>query len=451
MKGRVLLAGLIAALALPGYVLADHLGETTEVIPYSETISVVVRGKTTQVVVEGTVTDRDPVPHPSTVTSTVTSTNTVTVTVTAATTTAPTTTTAPPPPASVTPPESPASYSVPAGATVVSSSTALAANLVDGVAEDIVLENGVYASSFALNQGDRLYARTLGGALLTGGVTVGSGTGSLIRGLSISATSGDAVVNYWGGSGHRILDTTIDGQKAVQFGVRSKAIEGFVAQRLVIRNVLGWGLYADTYPNYFYVPTVKPTFTDLNVANVSRAVPRSSDGTSEACVWIGVISNPVERLLLRQCAWEALWTGVSLRNTTFRDIDIATTDRAQVAGIYTEHYSWGAVFERFRIEGPRVGINNEWDYGNDRGACEDCIFQDGTIIGGRIGVGLEPGTLRSTVRRVKFIGQCWAAINDWDEVNHYSTQQNVYVDNDYTGLPAGVPAIRHEWTGTATC
>lgn len=399
----------------------------------------------------------------STQTVTVTATETVTVTVTTGSTTTGTTTTAPPPAPGyvVDAPQPPSAYAVPAGATAVSTSAALVANLTDGVAEDIVLETGTYASSsyFTLNQGDRLYARSLGGALLTSGISVGGGAGSLIKGLvvsvsSASLTTNGAAVNYWGGSGHRIMDTAVDGNRALEFGVRSKRVEGFVAQRLVIRNTTGWGLYVDTYPDRSYLPSVKPTFTDLNVANVSRATPRSSNGTAEACVWIGVASNPVERLLLRECAWEALWTGVSVRMapTVFRDIDIADSTRQAVAGIYTEHYSWGATFEQFRIVGPTVGINNEWDSGGPgTGACQGCTYQDGYIDSVRVGIGFEPGTLDSTARRIKLVGQCWAGINDWDDSGDWRLQGNVYDEVDFSGIDPGAVAVRHEWSGGATC
>jgi len=41
------------------------------------------------------------------------------------------------------------------------------------------------------------------------------------------------------------------------------------------------------------------------------------------------------------------------------------------------------------------------------------------------------------VRRVKFIGQSWAAIGDFKGIN------NVYYDNDYTGINPGALPVSH--------
>jgi hypothetical protein len=76
------------------------------------------------------------------------------------------------------------------------------------------------------------------------------------------------------------------------------------------------------------------------------------------------------------------------------------------------------------------------------------VFQDGRIQSTVVGLNMDAGTERTTIRRTAFVGQCWAAIADNQGIgNLYDT-----TGNDYSGLPAGVPQIRrNENLNTATC
>jgi hypothetical protein len=67
-------------------------------------------------------------------------------------------------------------------------------------------------------------------------------------------------------------------------------------------------------------------------------------------------------------------------------------------------------------------------------ACVDDIIQDSTVASTDIGVGLDQGTTRTTIRRVSFIGQRLAGIVDFAGID------NAYYDNEYSGIaPNAVP------------
>jgi len=180
-----------------------------------------------------------------------------------------------------------------------------------------------------------------------------------------------------------------------------------------------------------YTVTTRPLLEDLDVANVSFPTPKTSNGTAEACVWIGNTST-VRRVLARNCAWMGVWTGSSDSGSLHEDFDIDGTG----VGVYLEHYTTGTTFQRLRI-GPNVstGIMCEWaEPPTSIPASTDNVIQDSTIASTDQGVWLDYGTIRTTVRRVTFSGQTRAGIIDYVGVN------NAYYDNDYSGIaPGAVP------------
>ena len=48
---------------------------------------------------------------------------------------------------------------------------------------------------------------------------------------------------------------------------------------------------------------------------------------------------------------------------------------------------------------------------------------------------MDEGTTRTTVRRVRFTNQHWAAIGDYRGIS------NAYYDNDYAGIAPGAVAV----------
>src|SRR5207253_657287 len=227
----------------------------------------------------------------------------------------------------------------------------------------------------------------------------------------------NSIIHVWGsgGRGTHIMDTTFNGNNSVGQSILARQPEGLVVQRVRVRNFRSNGLTVDANVQDM-VMTTPVLLEDVDVANVSFAVPKSSNGTAEACVWIGNTAT-VRRLLLRYCAWMGLWTGTADAGSLHEDLDIDTSP----VGVYIEHFTTASTFQRMDI-GPavRTGVVCEWaDPGwGSRPACTDNVIQDSTIASSRIGVVLDEGTTRTTVRRVKFIGQAVSGILDYRGVNN---------------------------------
>ena len=109
----------------------------------------------------------------------------------------------------------------------------------------------------------------------------------------------------------------------------------------------------------------RSTVRDLRVERVSRVPPRSSDGTSEAGIWIGQTAN-VSRIDLASNAWMQVWTGARCYRSVFTDIRMRDT---RLVGIYPEHNTWDTVFTRFvNEESPGQlanTVNQEWWYSGE--------------------------------------------------------------------------------------
>jgi hypothetical protein len=325
----------------------------------------------------------------------------------------------------------------------VATSAELNSALSRSSATDIVLADGVYdnASYFSNSSGHRLYAAHLGGAVLRAGISMGgnSGTGNgLVQGLAFDVsepgkTLQNGIIHVWGtGSGTRILDSTFNGHYAIGSGIHFRNPEGGVVRRVQVRNFTSWGIFAAGPGGATLATPV--VLEDLVVSGVSRAVPKSADGTAEACIWLGN-NGTVRRAVLRDCAWMGLWTGGGDTGALHEDLDI---DRTPV-GAYLEHYTTGSVFQRIRI-GTSVtdGFLCEWgDPRYDgRPACTDVVIQDSTVSSSRIGVWLDAGTTRTTVRRIKFIGQSNSAVFD------PQGNGNSYYENDYSQIDSTAVAVR---------
>jgi hypothetical protein len=343
-------------------------------------------------------------------------------------------------------PRAPARYVVPRNAMRVSSSSQLSAALSDGRQEAIVLAPGVYDNSrpFDDREGDRIYASRLGRAVFRAGISIGGNNGppgALIRGLNFSIRDprktlhGDAV-HVWGtASGTAVLDTWIDGHGVLDAGLVVHQPNGFVARRIVARRFLGYGVVVD--PNDFNFKTRYPySLRDLTISRVSRRVPGSSNGTAEACLWLGS-PGVVQRVSVRGCAISGIWTGTAMKNSRIQDVRI---DRAKV-GIYIEHFTTATTFQRLRI-GPSVtrGVNAEWanPAAGGKPASVDNVIRDAYFRTTHVGVYLDRGTTRTTVRHSVFSGQDWAGIGDYFGVD------NDYYDNNFDGIAAGAVPVSHD-------
>jgi Right handed beta helix region len=339
-------------------------------------------------------------------------------------------------------PRLPARYVVPPGARRVSSSAQLRAALSHRRAGTIVLAPGVYDNprAFVDAEGDRIYSARPGAAVFRAGIVLGSNhgpPGALIRGLTFdvgdpSKVSQGAEVLVWGSAaGASVLDTRLDGHGVVDAGLVVRQPNGFVARRIVARRFLSYGIEVD--PNDYGFTTRSPySLRDLTISQVSRQVPGSSNGTAEACLWLGS-PGTVQRVSVRSCAISGIWTGTAMKNSRVED---ATIQNARV-GIYIEHFTSSSTFERLRI-GPGVtrGVNAEWDnpaYGG-KPASVGNVIEGARIQTTHVGVYLDQGTTRTTVRRCVFVGQDWAAIGNYKGVD------NSYYGNNFKRIdPGAVP------------
>lgn len=343
-------------------------------------------------------------------------------------------------------PLAPSPYHVPRGARRVSSSTGLAAALTDNHREAIVLAPGVYdhARPFSDSDGDRIYASRLGGAVLRAGIVLGANNGppgALVRGLRFDVanpakTLDGAIIHVWGSAAHAaVLDTWLEGHGVLDAGLLVRQPEGFVGRRIVARGFRSYGVAVD--PNDAHYQARSPfLLQDLTLSRVVRSVPGSSNGTAEACLWLGS-RGAVRRVSARRCGVTGIWTGTATRRSRIQD---AAVDRTPV-GIYIEHFTTHTTFRRLRI-GPHVtrGINAEWANWalGGKPASVQNVIEDSYIRTRHVGVYLDKGTTRTVIRRCTFVDQAWAAIGDYLGVG------NRYYDNNFAGIGASAVPVSYQ-------
>jgi hypothetical protein len=346
-------------------------------------------------------------------------------------------------------------YDLPPGAVWVSSSDQLKAALSTYDNRDIVLRDGTYdsAAPFDDMNGNRLFAEHLGAAVLKAGIVLGGNWGpggGAVRGLAFnvsdpSKTLRNSIIHVWGtGTNTRILDVALEGNKLVGAGIKARQVEGLVIQRVVARDFTEYGVIVDENDVNATVST-PPLLTDLDVANVSQPVPQSSNGTAEACVWVGNTAV-VQRVRASHCAWEGLWAGTAATGARFEDISV---DHASEA-VYFEHFVRSSVLRRLQA-GPevRTGVMCEWadpDWGSVP-ACVGNVIEHSYFNTRLFGVIMDEGTTSTTVRSSTFVGQCAAAINNYKGINNLSDTSG----NRYADILSGARPISTTHWEEATC
>ena len=314
----------------------------------------------------------------------------------------------------------------------------------------IVLRSGTYDGdrAFVNGYGHRLYAGSLGKALLTAGLRLGTRDerpGGLVRGVVFDvrdhAKTVDGVTVLVSSPGAQVLDVSMRGHGIIRSGLIVREPEGFRGSRLVVREFTDYGVLVDANDPGRTSLAQPFELRDLDVAGIVRPVPGSSQGRGEACVWVG---NPgvVERARARRCGWTGLWTGTATTAGRFTGIDIDETR----TGVYIEHVTRHSTFERIRIgRHVRVGLTAEWAdpaLGGVPGSIDN-VIQDSRFESWLAGVYLDQGTTRTVIRRSTFVGQRWAAIGDYEGVG------NAYQANDYRGIARGAVPLTSEHIRTA--
>jgi hypothetical protein len=349
-------------------------------------------------------------------------------------------------------PAAPARYSVPRPFMRVRTSSQLKAALARRVPTRIVLQRGTYDGDgpFVNKAGHALYAGRLGQAVLAAGLSIGDedgGSGGLVRGLVFDvrewAKTVDGVVLAVRGeaAGVQVLDVTLRGHSRIRSGLVVRQPEGFRAARLVVRDFTDYGVLVDANDRSRTSLERPYRLSDLDVAGIGRAIPGSSQGRGEACVWVG---NPgvVERVRARRCAWTGLWTGTAATGLRASDVDIDQTR----TGVYLEHFTKQSVFERILVgRRVRVGLTAEWadpDWGG-LPASVDNVVMNSRFESWLVGVYLDEGTTRTTIKGSTFVGQRWAAIGDYEGIS------NAFYGNDYRRIAPGATPVTRKHIRTA--
>jgi hypothetical protein len=349
-------------------------------------------------------------------------------------------------------PMPPSRYRLPRAAIRVSTSRQLHAALARTKRRAIVVATGTYESRrpFLNPNGHRIYAAQRGRAVLRAGLSLGGNTGrpgALARGLVLDIddprrTVDGAAIAVWGaGRDARILDTVLRGNGVTPAGISAHQPEGLDIRRVVARRFTDFGIFVDANDLGRKALSSPFRIQDADVEHVARSDPGSSNGRAEACVWIGNTGS-VRRVRVRSCAWTGLWTGTATQQASVDGLDV---DHAPT-GVYIEHFTSDSTFRRLRI-GPsvRVGLTAEWaDPAWDRRpASTGNLIELSRFSSRLVGVYLDEGTTRTTVRRSTFANQSWAAIGD------YRGNGNAYDSNDFSGVDAGAATIRHDHLSSA--
>jgi hypothetical protein len=345
-------------------------------------------------------------------------------------------------------PRTPRRYRAPHGDVIrVAGSRALRAALAHRTARTIVLAPGTYGGRkpFANAHGHRLYAARRGTARLTAGISLGSNApirGALVRGLVIDVRRAGgafdgAAISVWGESrGAHILDTVVRGNGVLRSGISVNQPAGLVVKRVVARGFTGYGVFVDANDTRRGVLADPFRLEDVDVSDVVARPPGSSNGRAEACIWIGN-TGTVHRARVRRCGWSGLWTGTAAHRATFDRIDVDDVR----TGVYVEHFTHDSRFRRLRIgRGVRFGLSAEWaspDWGRQPASVGN-VIEDSRFESSFVGVYLDEGTTRTTVRRSRFSGQEWAAIGIYRGV------ANAHYGNAVSGLAPGGRAFTDE-------
>ena len=181
-------------------------------------------------------------------------------------------------------------------------------------------------------------------------------------------------------------------------------------RRVVARHFKNWGILVDRNQLGATVPN-RPIVEDITAAFVTPPISRGSNGTAEACVWIGNTAT-VRRIDVHDCAWEGLRAVPQPRTRSYEDVNSHDNE----IGVYFEHYNNDSTIRRLKA-GPnvRIGVYVKWAdpaLGSIPG-CTNMIIEQSYFDTELAGVVLDEGTKQTTVRSSTFVNQCWAAIGNY--------------------------------------
>lgn len=292
----------------------------------------------------------------------------------------------------------------------------------------IILKDGYYDSDGVFRNvcGHQVDAEHSGKAVLRSGLSIGGQncrSGTMVRGLVLDVddparTLNGHAINIWGTAEGTLLDDLrIDGHTKLETGIVIRQAQGAELKNITAQNFRSNGIVIQSQKRASFSDKsglTKPVrLEDIRVAHVSRPVPLSSDGSAESCIWLG---EPVvaTRLDLRDCAWMGLWTGSLTRGSVISKVKV--DDIPQGTGLYLGHFTVGSRFSDIQV-GPNVkyGVKCEWGAPQWDGiaGCHDVLVEKANLDTTCVGLWLDAGTTRTTIRDSMFSGQKAFAIGDF--------------------------------------
>ena len=342
-------------------------------------------------------------------------------------------------------PEAPAApgsgtYSPPSPTgSVVSSYAELAAEVALSGPRVIVVADGTYTGvSLTTAQGHELWAENFGGATLEFGIGFrgnGPNAGGALHGfvfdvddianVDSTALLNEAIVNTWDsldpytvGSGLVVEDCTFNGNDVVGAGIQAASPGGLTVRRCTFTNFIDQGIFAyrnGSGENDFDRITIE----DVDISNVSRAVPGSGSGaTVEAGIYIGQRFD-IRRVPIRDCAWAGIVMANEVAEWTLTDYDIDRIGWGYFSGggvgIYCEQSNNGLIHRGWIGYETKVGINCEWNGTASDPWVDDYTARnyginitDATILSYKIGIHWDVSVQGCTARDVH-IERAWRA------------------------------------------
>jgi hypothetical protein len=336
--------------------------------------------------------------------------------------------------------------------------------LAGGSARDIVLADGTYDASgyFHPAAPHRLWAEHLGGATLRAGILFDKGEGAELHGIRFSVSSqskgyeGAIIHNGRTGNRLKVMDSWLMGNNAMKAGILARTVHGLTFQRLVIKDLHEDGIKITSYPTRV-TPSPPIYLADLDIANIVHPDPKCCSGTAEDGILITNTgpSTIIERIKVRNAQWMCLTTSLYVDGGVMRDVDIDGCE----TGLYTEHTTHNLKFSRFKI-GSNVQEGIAFEGGNEAshysGSSENIVIEDGVNAAFRAGVNISVCNKNETVQRVKFVGQCFAAISNWathpfGSCTGSEGATNKFLNNDYSQVDPGAEQVSLKWAGSTSC
>lgn len=327
---------------------------------------------------------------------------------------------------SIRPPIPPQNHILPVSNVVnVSTSSQLQAALGLASASNIIIANGVYqhSASMTFTVPHKIYAATVGGAVLQFGLTFGGDSGSSgaeFHGLvfdvaDINKTYQNSCLFIWGSRGKNVVveDCVFNGNAIIGSGIHCVQPDGFVVLRSIARNLTSYGVYISDYPVQSN-PDQSAYVSELFVSGVRSSSPGSSNGTAEGGIWLGN-RGEIRQVRVTDCGI-GIWTGSHCLDAIVEKFSVNQC----TTGVYIENITRDSTFRDFFIGAQtQVGITSEWNVGNvDLGGDSNRI-QLGTIYASSVGVYLDQGTKRTTLRSIRFKNCTWGNVGIYDSPTSY--------------------------------